>query len=219
MYILQRALITLVCLVAATNATAVVIYESATLGTTGHNGGFSVDDQFLGSRFELSEATQVTSIGGHVGGSGTVWAALFALSDATSALPTFGGADPALHALAFAILDLDLAVGSALVTAGLAGGPTVLGPGSYGIVIGDAGFFGTTGSGVMPTSFSSGATDIGSPTYFFHNGGGVWLNGGFDEVRFEVNGNAIDTPEPATLGLAGLALIGAARARRRFLRG
>ena len=36
---------------------ATIVYESATLGMTGQPGGFSINDEFLGSRFTLTDLT------------------------------------------------------------------------------------------------------------------------------------------------------------------
>lgn len=69
-------------------AHAAVIYESATLGGTGVRGGFVMDrDSFIGARFSLSSATNITAIGGHLSVSrGTMFGAIVAL-DGPNALP------------------------------------------------------------------------------------------------------------------------------------
>ena len=45
---------------------AEIIHESATMGPTGQWNGYAIsEDQFIGSRFYVSETTEVTAIGGH----------------------------------------------------------------------------------------------------------------------------------------------------------
>lgn len=97
------SLIVMMALFLGTPAHATIIHESATLGATGQVFGATVwGQQFLGSRFSLSEATQITGIGGHISADFIVnglFAAIIGLSSPT-ALPSFAGRDIESFALA-----------------------------------------------------------------------------------------------------------------------
>jgi hypothetical protein len=194
-----------------------VIYESAILGPSviGSNVGIG-PDQFLGAGFSLSEPTQITAVGGHLSGY---------LS--TEGLPLFGAiislpAEATLPAFHPTSLESQ-SLGTALVTP-LDGQVSsdvraplllALSPGNYALVFG-SGIFGATGLGGMIDLDA----DIGAPFYFFSNSGLAdtnWRIGGFSNTRFVVEGTAIDAliPEPATLAIFGLGLVGLTIARRR----
>ena len=192
------------------HANAAIIYGTASLGPSGPS--FStLSGQFLGSRFTLTQATQIDSIGGHYFGNGTLWAALFSLANATTALPTFGGSDPGAFSLAHAILPATPTTGSDVVAA-LSGGPVVLGPGAYGIVLGGSRLYGMTGLGGMYGT----QPNIGSPTYFHRTGGSKnWNNGGFGNTRFVVNGQTVLAPEPGIIAVLGFGLASLGLMRRR----
>ena len=211
------ALVGLAFLCIAGTANAIVIYESATLGTTGLTGGFIVGpNQYLGSRFTLSDTFEITSVGGHLalagGGSGS--SGFVAIIELGSLIP--GGFQfTGTTVLATALFDFDSLSILEVIPVSL-----ILGPGDYALVFG-SGLFGATAVGVMPTSGQTGASDLvdGVGSYFFWNGiTSNWQNGGFNAVRFEVSGKAV--PEPASLslflvGLAGLGFLRRRRNRRR----
>ncbi len=187
----------LLCALLIPPATAATIYESATLGPTGQTGGgYAVNgDQFLGTRFEITEATDVTAIGGHLYGSESLFGAILTL-DSMSALP---------HGSPF---DAGEVVATVTFSPGSASSDfrtplsVTLQPGIYAIVFG-SGQFDATGSGGMPFNNSD------QPAASYINGGeDNWWRGGFSQVRFVVEGDLADAtvPEPATLALAGLAL-------------
>jgi len=192
-------------------AKAVTIYESATLGATGQSGGTSLSSQFLGSRFTLSQETNITAIGGHMvetGGNGTLWGALISMS---ALLPAFAPLDIEANALASAIFAPTGTSNEFIQPLAI----TLL-PGDYALVFGDAGLFGTTGSGAMPNSFNTGSVDLpaGIGSYFFsQTDGSQWSNGGFNTVRFVVEG--VIVPEPSTMLLLGSGLAGLGWYRRR----
>ena len=184
------------------SAHAEIVYESATLGTTGQPGGFSINDEFLGSRFTLTQSTEITHIGGHIGDAfvpGTIWGAIIALGPGPTALPTFGSDPVSNHALASAVFTPPAV--STEVTVALTS-PVVLGPGQYGLLFGGAGDFGTTGDGRMPRSTETGASNLPGASYFLRGGNGGWFNVSiFDRTRFTVLGETSVIPLPTTAWL------------------
>jgi len=193
-------------------ASADIIYESATLGTTGLNvGGWGLwDTQYLGSRFTVNTETVVTSISGHMEGEGTLFGAIVKLSG-PGALPVgspFTGSELLASGTFTASEPSSEQTLAMLVT---------LAPGDYGVIFG-TGLFGATGLGGMPQASDTGSVDIGSASYFFWFGdptGPSWQDGGFNAVRFVVNGETESVPEPSTFLLLGAGLGGLALLRRR----
>lgn len=213
---LEKVLVSGVLLFSVFTAQSAVVYESATLGRTGHSAGYSLSAvNFIGSRFELSVTTRVDSIGGHLAGSGTIWGAIFTLADAMTAFPDPGSAtDPAGFSLAHAILDPRSMFSTDRVVGDLIGGSVALDPGAYAIVLGGGSFFGANSGGYMPDAPLTGSVNIGSPTYFFRSSTSrLWREGGISPVRFEVNGEAV--PAPATLALLGVSIAGMGYAKRK----
>jgi hypothetical protein len=205
---ISRLLALLASLLVAVNVNSAIIHESATMGPTGDLGGPAISNQFLGSRFSLTEAYTITAIGGHLNiRLGSIWGAIVALPTASS-LPTYSGVDIESHALVSALFtdngdsaDLREAVNITLEA------------GDYALIFGDSGLFGTTGSGAMPTG---GQSNLPGASFFFWNGSGpTWNDGGFSAGRFVVEGAPV-LPEPGSLllMLLGITGLGLGRARR-----
>ncbi len=193
----------------ANDASATIIHESATLGETGIHPGLSVfGEQFVGSKFSLASATNVTSIAGHLQGSGSIFGAIVSLTG-DDLLPA---GNPFDLGVVLASGTFDVAFPSAERSLALS---LTLGPGDYGVIFG-SGLFGATGSASMPFSQFTGAVDIGSPSYFLWDGDlGEWRDTEFSSLRFVVYGESVGVPEPATFGLLGLGLAAMAGLRRR----
>lgn len=159
------------------------ILESAALGPTGQEFGFSLNNQFIAARFSLNEPTRITEIGGHIGvTSGTIWGAIIALPG-PGALPPMGF-DVQANALASALFESTDGFSAELCRPVDA----ILPPGDYALLFGDGGLFGSTGTGFMPSN----NTDNPSADYFFKQSGGSWVEDTITQVRFIVRG----TPFP-----------------------
>ena len=197
-----------------------IIFESATLGTTGHDSGWTIGgSQILGSRFTLANSVQVTAVGGDIGNfSGLpLYAAILQLDPATG-LPDFAPTQVGTFALAGASFTPDRL--SSEVTVPLS---VLLSPGLYGLVFG-TGFFGSPANsqGFMPcidrcgfpSSFVD--TDLPGASYFFGRGNpGLFFDGGFSNDRFFVSGDVLQpppskVPEPSSLAVLAVGLLASA---------
>ncbi len=191
------------------------ILVSAGFEPTACCGGAAVyRDQFLGSRFDLAEATLVTAVGGQfTHGNGSIFAAILPLAATTGLPPGSGPAELeafALWSVLFSpprLTNLDVLLPLQLV----------LEPGAYGLIFG-SGLFGATGSAAMAVTLSLGATqfrseqldlNLWSPSHFFEPGVHI--------TRHLVEGEPLATPvpEPGTLVLllSGIAVLRAATKR------
>lgn len=202
----------------AVPAQGAVIYQSAQLGSPVY--GFSVAfDQFLGSRFSLTQSYLVTSVGG-IGKlnpacigqntcpdwNGLFFAAIIKLDSATS-LPSFPVNALDTNALAFGTFTMPPEPG-ALFSVPM---DVFLGPGSYALLFG-SGVFGTWGVGYMPQV----GPDFPDASYFYSDTT-KWIDGSFSSL-FIVEGTLV-TPLPTTLplfatGLGALGLLGWRRKRQ-----
>jgi len=172
--------------VGAQNAFADVIYESATLGPVDQLSGLllgtNVNDvqQFIGSRFSISQEVQVTEIGGHLG-SGNKGNILFgAIVELTgpNSLPL---GSPFTGAEVVAFTTFEPPTLTADVSFPLS---VILPPGDYALIFGSD-EFGATGVGRIPTNNFD--TPQGIASYFKWDGVN-WLNLTLDGIRFTVNG-------------------------------
>lgn len=190
---------------ASFNTHAAIIYESSTLGTTGSGGGFSLNAQYLGTRFTLDSSAHITGIGGHiVTFAGTVWGALFELPAASPSSVLGTDSDLETNALASALFT-STGSSSDLISSV----DVTLNAGDYALIFGGNGLFGSTGTGAMPGNDSN----LPGASYFFRNGGGTWNENGFSSARFVVEGSFSAVSAPASLVLLslGLALLGFTR--------
>jgi len=158
---------------------ATLIYESATLGSTGQSSGFGINsNSFLGSRFSIIQTVEVSAIGGHMsefGSGGDVFGAIVDMSGPIPAGSPFTGGEVLASTVFFpGSPSSDVSVPLSVT----------LPPGDYAIIFGSS-QFGATGTGVMISSQPD--TPAGSGSYFFWNGGN-WQNGGFSNIRFTLNG-------------------------------
>jgi hypothetical protein len=176
------------------------ILESAVLGFTGQVLGATIwGQQFLGSRFHLTQPAHVTAVGGHLAAdyAGTLFAAIVRLSSPMG-LPTF-----APHAIESA------ALASTLFTPPRPSGDVLLplsadlGPGDYALVFGGAdsavGFFpfGARGTGVMPLN------NVSFPTSSYILGDAVrWTNDPTRGARFVVVGDVSAPSAPTGLNVS-----------------
>jgi hypothetical protein len=146
--------------------------------------------QALGAAFTIDVDTVITAVGGNIAGTGSLYAAIVAL--------TAPGAVPAGNPLA-----MDELRWSATFTASNPSKDVrvpvnmVLRPGAYMLVFG-SGQFGATGNGSMP---SLGQTTLGSPSFaFWSSGNARWQATGLGSIRFVVTATSATNYIIDTLG-------------------
>jgi hypothetical protein len=191
------------------SAAGTILYQSATLGATGVLPGYVIFDapgfatQFYGARFSLTQTSEVTAVGGHLGGGGSVLASVLSLTGPT-ALPSGNPFDSTT--LGSVLLAVPQA--SADIRAPLS---LLLSPGYYGLV-----FSASSPSAPMSPTLISDNTPAPNASYFQFVGISippvspeVWSNvlgGDLYNTRFVVEGNVV--PEPTSFGLFLAGLIG-----------
>ncbi len=156
------------------------IYESADLGWTGGGSGPGVSTtQFIGSRFHVDQAVEVTGIGGHLGSDGTIFGALVSL-DSPTALPS--GSPIVSDPLAVTTFDAGLRSRDLVVPLS-----ATLEPGDYALIFG-SGWFGATGTGFLP---ANNVVIPGRSANFWWRRG-AWDSVGLTETRVVVDGIFLD---------------------------
>jgi hypothetical protein len=148
--------------------------------------------QFVGSRFYISQNTEITAIGGHIGGTGNIFGAIVKLSGINDFPNSF---------------DLSTAdvIAHKVFTPNYPGDDyrtpleTTVTPGYYALVFG-SGLFGATGWAYMP---QEGQSDIRTPSYIIINVAS-WFTSAPIQARFVVEGHVV--PEPASALLIGAGL-------------
>lgn len=204
---MTRLLAVVAGLLLSLNLSAATIHQSSNLGPTGMTVGALADaNQYLGSRFSISEQVEVTGVGGHLASMadiamGTTNNILFAAVidlTAPTALPNFPVSQ--IGASAFAVTTFSAGFPSNWVITPLS---VALAPGDYALVFG-SGLFGGDATGTMPTN----NTDLAGASYFFGDALG-WHEGGVSGLHFVVEGDFINAvPIPAGLWLFLSALTG-----------
>ncbi|AGA30888.1 PEP-CTERM sorting domain-containing protein [Singulisphaera acidiphila] len=193
---------------AAGQARAGLVLETATAGTPATYGYSLFSNQTIGSRFHLDTTTAITQIGGNLGGSGTLFGAITALS-APDALPT--GTSLTFPVLAWTVFTLS----NDLTTDIFANLSVTLGPGDYALIFG-TGRFGADGTGYL--SFDNDDTPQSS-VFFSNDTTGEYNDGGVTGVRLLVVGETppVAVPEPSAMVSAatGVMMLGGFAWRRR----
>jgi hypothetical protein len=202
----------LAALVPLVPARAAIILETASY--TGNDpgdypvqgDGTNDNSRFIGARFSLSGETLITSVGVGLGsfGDGTMFAAIVPLAgpDANPSVDPASLASIALGSVVFAVPS-----NTSDVSAGLS---LDLAAGDYAVVFG-SGLFGADGVGPI----SSGNTTIGDPSLFQSLFSADWQAQSADGIRIVVEGTPVPEPASAALLIAGCALVGAVRRKRR----
>lgn len=169
---------------------AAIIYESAELGPTGVETGLGIGPtpsgiQFGAARFKITEAHQVTAVGGHLSrraySTEPIFGAIIPLPS-QGALPSFPPNEIEVKALASAVFTPDRPSSDFRTPLNVS-----LPPGDYALVFGSS-FFGATGEAVMPDNNH----DLPGASFFFasnaDNPSGFWYDGITTGYRFVVEG-------------------------------
>jgi hypothetical protein len=156
-----------------------VRFESATLGPTGQDHGFTISKkQWLGFRFTTTTPLRVKAIGGHISQvtPGNLFVAIFPTSE--QAIPE-SPPNPA-QALFIRTFDAPSVSREIRVPANFS-----LSPGTYAIVFG-SGAAGAEAHGVIPGTDN----EVGSPDYLSW-ADNRWVEGGFGGARFFIDSDRI----------------------------
>jgi hypothetical protein len=193
----------------ASPALAGYLFETAQMGTGGQSSGNSVISvQYLGARFHLPQAAEVSAVGGHIFSDteGTLFVAIaplvslagFPLGEPSNFTPLAVTTFVAPPVFASADVSIPLSV--------------ELPAGDYAIIFG-SGRFGATASGAMPTNNSP----LDLTGLFFTDALDSWRVPLNQAMRFTVSGVLV--PEPSGMALATIGLAGVLGLVRRKWRG
>lgn len=181
-----------------------VVYQSAAFvdySSTAEPGGYFLDSsQSIGGAFQITQATDVSAIGGYF----TQYSAdsIFGAIVPLASLAAMPGASVDSNALAYVVF-------------APTGGDQIVGlnvhldPGFYGVVFG-SGLWGTTGTSALVSG------QDGANTALFSGAGSTWNSFAQSDVSIEVDGNVTPVPEPseAALLVGGLGALGLLLRRR-----
>lgn len=164
-----------------------VTLASASLGQTGQTGGASINsDQFVGWRFEITEAFKVTEVGGHLLAVPSVPGDIFAALVKLQSIVALPQGEPFLPSEIVATSTFRPTFPSSEVLTPLS---AILQPGVYALIFG-SGEFGTTGFGGLPNYMDQ--PDILPTTidsYFFYSPPDLGWRGSLgNHMRFLVRG-------------------------------
>ena len=195
--LLTRGIAAMLASCFAATAPAAVVYESATPAGVPTTAGYMIAaDNFLGVRFQLTQPTLITHIGGELTQftNGGTFAALIALTDMSDYPDSTDLTTPdVLRTATFNLsrLSSDVSVPVA---------PITVPAGWYGILFG-AGLFGTTGSGGVPND----NTIVGTPRFFRYTSTGGYEVIGLPGARFFVADAPVPEPTAALAGAVAVA--------------
>jgi hypothetical protein len=184
---------------------AATILESATyLAAPPLDDGWLLSQtQFVGARFRVTATTDVTAVGGHLRGSGTIFAAIERVSE-PGAMPI----SPDCPFPTFSTLPCSQPFSATIATTVFVPPATHadvtvplsvrLTPGTYALIFG-SGYFGAAGFGLM--AFTN--QDLPAASYFHWRGDPTiamgWVDGGVHSARFVVVGEVAEDREPPTI--------------------
>lgn len=185
-----------------------IVYQSAAFvdyTTSAEPGGYFLDNtQSIGAAFQITQATDVTSIGGYFTqySADSIFGAIAPLASLAS-MPSAGIDTNALAHVVFTPTGTDQLVSMSVH----------LDPGFYGVVFG-SGLWGTTGTSALVSG------QDGANSQLFSGTGTGWNTFAAADVSIEVDGTVTPVPEPSesALMVGGLAALGLVLRRRGAVR-
>lgn len=185
-----------------------IAYQSAAFvdySVSGEPGGYFLDStQSIGAAFQITQATDVTSIGGYFSqySADSIFGAIVPLASLAS-MPSGGVDSNALAHVVFTPTGTDQLVSMNVH----------LDPGFYGVVFG-SGLWGATGTSALVSG------QDGANSQLFSGTGTGWNTFAAPDVSLEVDGTVTPVPEPSesALMVGGLATLGLVMRRHRAAR-